>query len=55
MDKQKLKIKLAEMTKIISDYERASGNSFSDFSLYPEFVQEALESRSLIAAQLRAA
>lgn len=50
-----LKAELGAATATINAYEKATGDSFSNWSLYPEYVQAALAARVELSSQIRAA
>lgn len=50
-----LKSELRAATAAINAYEKTTGNSFSNWSLYPEYIQAALSARVELSSQIRAA
>jgi len=50
-----LQSELRAASAAVNAYEKESGNSFSNWSLYPEYIQVALNARKSLASQIRAA
>tara|TARA_R100001198_G_C5033779_1_gene98068 strand:+ start:263 stop:442 length:180 start_codon:yes stop_codon:yes gene_type:complete len=50
-----LKNELRAASAAITAYEKESGNSFSNWSLYPSYIQAALAARVELSSQIRAA
>lgn len=50
-----LKTELRAASASITAYEKESGKSYSDWSLYPLYIQFALAARVELSSQIRAA